>query len=134
MTQSAPLPAKKPIATPDLNGLVRFLAQPFLEETDSLSVDSEVVSSTKRIIVRVAVEGEDKGRVFGRGGRNIQSIRTVVHAIAQASGYSAYLEFFGGDPHESDEFHHNGDREHRHSSHRPRGGGGRRPPRRPPRR
>lgn len=48
--------------------------------------------------MRVAFEGEDKGRVFGRGGRNIQAIRTVLQAIAQVAGQTAHLEVFGGQP------------------------------------
>jgi len=43
----------------------------------------------------MAFEGEDKGRVFGRGGRNIQAVRLVLQAVAQAFGDSAHLEVFG---------------------------------------
>jgi predicted RNA-binding protein YlqC (UPF0109 family) len=87
---SSPLPSQ-----PDYNGLVKFLVIPFLESPDSLKVDSEISPRTSRVLIRMAVEGEDKGRVFGRGGRNIQSIRTVLQAIAQASGHTAHLEIFG---------------------------------------
>lgn len=80
---------------PSYNELVKFLVVPFLESPDSLKVDSEVSPRTSRVLIRMAVEGEDKGRVFGRGGRNIQSIRTVLHAVAQASGHVAHLEIFG---------------------------------------
>jgi hypothetical protein len=55
-----------------------------------------------RVLVRVAFEGEDKGRVFGRGGRNIQAIRIVLQAVAQAAGQQAHLEIFGGAPNERD--------------------------------
>ncbi|MBV8887090.1 MAG: KH domain-containing protein, partial [Chroococcidiopsidaceae cyanobacterium CP_BM_RX_35] len=51
--------------------------------------------NTARVWIRVAFEGEDKGRVFGRGGRNIQAIRTVVAAAATAAGHSAYLDIYG---------------------------------------
>jgi len=43
----------------------------------------------------VAFEGEDKGRVFGRGGRNIQGIRTVIAAAAALAGHSVYLDIYG---------------------------------------
>lgn len=82
-------------ASPDYNGLVKFLVTPFLESADSLKVDSEVSPRTSRVLVRLAIEGEDKGRVFGRGGRNIQAIRAVVQALAQASGQIAHIEIFG---------------------------------------
>jgi len=78
--------------------LVRFLVQPFLESPDALKLDCEVSPNRSRIWVRMAFEGEDKGRVFGRGGRNIQAIRTVLQAIAQLSGYTIHLDVFGGTP------------------------------------
>jgi uncharacterized protein len=36
--------------------------------------------------------------VFGRGGRNIQAIRTVLQTIAKVAGQTAHLEVFGGQP------------------------------------
>lgn len=91
-----PLP-QAPIS-PDYTGLVTYLVKPFLESPDSLKVDCEVSPRSSRVLVRVAFEGEDKGRVFGRGGRNIQAIRTVLQAIALAAGQAAHLEVFGGQP------------------------------------
>lgn len=80
---------------PEYAQLVKFLIQPFLESPDSLSVDCEFSANTSRVWIRVAFEGEDKGRVFGRGGRNIQSIRTVIAAAAALSGHSVYLDIYG---------------------------------------
>ena len=79
--------------SPDYVGLLRFLFQPFLESPDSFRVDCEF--STARVWIRVAFESEDKGRVFGRGGRNIQAIRTVIAAVAAAAGHSVYLDIYG---------------------------------------
>ncbi|MBW4474547.1 MAG: KH domain-containing protein [Stenomitos rutilans HA7619-LM2] len=80
---------------PDYAGLVRFLVEPFLEQPESLKVDCEISPNRGKVWVRVAFEGIDKGRVFGRGGRNIQAIRSVLEAAAQLAGYSAYLDVFG---------------------------------------
>ena len=80
----------------EYSGLVRFLVQPFLESKDSLRVDCEISASKPRVWIRLAFEGEDKGRVFGRGGRNIQAIRTVIEAAASAAGQSVYLDIYGG--------------------------------------
>lgn len=80
---------------PDYAGLVKFLVEPFLELPESLKVDCEVSPSRGKVWVRVAFEGSDKGRVFGRGGRNIQAIRSVLEAAARTVGYSAYLDVFG---------------------------------------
>ncbi len=99
LNNSVPQPrnkaASQPQGAPEYIGLVRFLVQPFLESPNSLSVDCEISPSTSRVWIRVAFEGEDKGRVFGRGGRNIQAIRTVIAAAAAAVGHSVYLDIYG---------------------------------------
>lgn len=116
-------PASAPIAAPDYAGLVRFLVQPFLDSPDLLRVDCEVSPRTMRVLVRLAFEGDDKGRVFGRGGRNIQAVRTVLQAVAQAVGQSAHLEVFGSQSGNSrDGSDHRSER-----SERPRPSGSRRP-------
>lgn len=81
--------------SPDYGELVKFLVLPFLELPESLRVDCEVSPTKSKVWVRLAFEGSDKGRVFGRGGRNIQAIRTVLEAAAKVAGYSAYLDIFG---------------------------------------
>lgn len=102
LNRSVPQPLNKPgkqtqASSPDYVGLVRFLVQPFLESKDSLSVDCEI-SGVGRAWIRLAFEGADKGRVFGRGGRNIQAIRTVIEAAASQAGHSVYLDIYGSAP------------------------------------
>lgn len=80
---------------PDYLGMVQFLLQPFLESPESLRVDCEMSQGNTRAWIRLAFEGTDKGRVFGRGGRNIQAIRTVLEAAALAAGQSVYLDIYG---------------------------------------
>ncbi len=80
---------------PNYADLVGFLVQPFLEVPESLRVDCEMSQGNSRVWIRLAFEGEDKGRVFGRGGRNIQAIRTVIEAAAQAASQSVYLDIYG---------------------------------------
>lgn len=93
MPESVP-PLADPAAFPDYAHLLRFLVEPLLDSPDSLRVDCEI-STRSRVWLRVAFEGEDKGRAFGRGGRNLQAIRTVLTAIAQAAGHTLHLEVFG---------------------------------------
>lgn len=81
--------------TPNFEQLVKFLVVPFLEAPESLRIDCEVNTHNHRVLLRVAFEGEEKGRVFGRGGRNIQAIRTVLQAVGKLSGYSVHLDVFG---------------------------------------
>lgn len=79
---------------PDYVGLVKFLVEPFLESPNSLSIDCEKLNAKERVWIRLAFEGADKGRVFGRGGRNIQAIRMVMQAIAQAAGQFVHLDIY----------------------------------------
>jgi hypothetical protein len=82
-------------ASPDYVSLLRFLLEPLLESGDSLSVDCEKSPSKPKVWIRMAFDDPDKGRVFGRGGRNIQAIRTVLEAAAQTAGESIYLDIYG---------------------------------------
>jgi len=90
-----PIPQNlNPSARPDYHQLVRFLIEPFLETPESLRVDCEHSGAQHKTWIRLAFESEDKGRVYGRGGRNIQAIRTVLSAIAAAAGESIYLDIY----------------------------------------
>ncbi|MFE1746223.1 KH domain-containing protein [Coleofasciculus sp. H7-2] len=92
---SQPVKSSHGSSPPDYASLVQFLVQPFLESPKLLSVDCEMSQSNTKVWVRLAFEGEDKGRVFGRGGRNIQAIRTVIEAAAKAANQSVYLDIYG---------------------------------------
>jgi uncharacterized protein len=110
---------------PDFEALVRFLVEPFLEAPQALRLDCEHLAEGKKLWIRIAFEGDDKGRVFGRGGRNIQAIRKVVKSTAQMVGQSVHLDVYGEPSHQE-----GGSSEHRSDSRRdgggrpPRGGGG----------
>lgn len=82
-------------SAPDYTDLVRYLIEPFLESPESLSIDCELSTNRNRIWIRVAFSSADKGKVFGRGGRNIQAIRTCLTAFAQLTKQSVYLDIFG---------------------------------------
>ncbi len=80
---------------PDYGQLVKFLFQPFLSVVDELSVDCEYTIDRHRVWIRVAVANTDQGSAFGRGGRNIQAIRTVVQAAATTVGQKIVLDVYG---------------------------------------
>jgi uncharacterized protein len=84
-----------PTVEPNYIELVRFLVTPFLEFPESLVVDCETYGQRHKVLVRLAFAASDKGRVFGRGGRTLQAIRTVLEASAKLVGKEAYLEVFG---------------------------------------
>jgi uncharacterized protein len=60
-----------------------------------MGVDCEYTIDRRRVWIRVAVATADQGSAFGRGGRNIQAIRTVVQAAAATVGQSIHLDVYG---------------------------------------
>lgn len=86
-----------PTGVPQYEQLVRFLVGPYLEAPDSLKVDCEPPNQQGRVWVRVAFAGDENGRFFGRGGRNLQSIRTVLTAAAACVGQTLYLDIYNSE-------------------------------------
>lgn len=84
-------------SSPDYVGLVKFLLEPFLDETESIQVDCECVASTNKIWLRVAFDSEDKGKVFGRGGRNIQAVSKILQTAAANDDRSLRLDIYNSD-------------------------------------
>jgi predicted RNA-binding protein YlqC (UPF0109 family) len=91
--------------TPNYSELLHFLLEPLLNPSESISVDCEQLNSTQRVWLRLAVDTEDKGHIYGRGGRNLTAIRTVLNAAAKATQQSIYLDVYGGE-HSRDHSHH----------------------------
>jgi predicted RNA-binding protein YlqC (UPF0109 family) len=91
---------------PDFPGLVQFLVEPFLDSPDSLRIDCEENPVQAKVWIRIAFNGDERGKVFGRGGRNIQAIRTIVRATAALSGWSAYVDVYGASEQDGDGEHH----------------------------
>jgi predicted RNA-binding protein YlqC (UPF0109 family) len=89
------LEMKLSTTSPNYVGLVKFLIQPFLESPESLRVGCEMSHTLKRAWIRIAFDPTDKGKVFGRWGRNIQAIRTVIATAAELAGQTVYLDIYG---------------------------------------
>lgn len=85
---------QQPSVSPNYAEIVRFLIEPFLESPESLRVDCEIHPGQAKAWIRLAFDEPEKGRVYGRGGRNIQAIRTVLSAVAQTVGDSIYLDIY----------------------------------------
>jgi uncharacterized protein len=79
---------------PDYVGLVEYLLAPFLDDPNSLHIDCEVLQERQKVWLRVAFDTTDKGKVFGRGGRNIQAIRTVLNTAASIANESVFLDIY----------------------------------------
>jgi len=86
--------------TPDYEQLIRFLMQPFLDSPDDLKTDIEQINSSRPLLLRVAFSDEDRGRMFGRGGRNMQAIRTVLEATAALHDQRIALDVYGESSHQ----------------------------------
>lgn len=93
------------MSSPDFSSLVKFLVEPFLDSPDSLRIDCEQNPTQSKVWIRVAFSGDERGKVFGRGGRNIQAIRSVVRATAALWGWSAYFDVFGSSEQEGSSGH-----------------------------
>lgn len=85
---------KQSKSLPSYPELVQFLVEPFLDTPEVLKVDVEQLKGQQRVWVRLAFADQDKGKVFGRGGRNIQAIRTILETAAKEANQSLYLDIY----------------------------------------
>ncbi|HEY3265896.1 MAG TPA: KH domain-containing protein [Armatimonadota bacterium] len=76
-----------------MEDLVDYIVRSLVDHPDDVVV--EAVEDTGGVTYEVRVAGPDAGKVIGRGGRIIQSIRTVVKAVAAKSDQRAYVELVG---------------------------------------
>ncbi|NJK34328.1 MAG: KH domain-containing protein [Oscillatoriales cyanobacterium SM2_2_1] len=79
------------MALPDL---ALFLLRPLIEQPEALKFHCEQNAAGTRIWLRVAIADEDRGRLLGRGGRIVQSIRTVLNLAAQQQDVLCHLEIY----------------------------------------
>jgi len=70
--------------------LVRFLAQQLVNNPDAVEVTETRNDSATLLELRVAKE--DLGRVIGKEGRTVKSIRTILNAAAARSNCRVNLE------------------------------------------
>jgi uncharacterized protein len=61
--------------------LLEFLARALVDNPDDVSVEG-FDEEDGTIVLEVRVADGDVGKVIGRGGRTIQSLRTVIRAVA----------------------------------------------------
>ena len=74
----------------NIAGLVECVVRPLVDFEDDLEVTSREEGST--IIVEVSVNEEDAGKVIGRQGRVIKSIRTLARAAASRNDMHVEVE------------------------------------------
>ena len=64
-----------------MEDLLEFLARALVDEPDAVSVEG-FDEDDGTIVLEVRVADDDVGKVIGRGGRTISSLRTVMRAVA----------------------------------------------------
>jgi predicted RNA-binding protein YlqC (UPF0109 family) len=75
---------------PAMKELVRFLAQQLVNNPDAVEVTETQGDAATLLELRVAKE--DLGRVIGKQGHTVQSIRTILHAVAARKNIKVTLE------------------------------------------
>lgn len=77
--------------TQDLAGLVESIVRPLVDFEDELEVTSHT-DDDGTVTIEVSVNEEDAGKVIGRQGRVIKSIRTLARAAASRNGMRVEVE------------------------------------------
>ena len=67
-------------AAEQIRGLVESIVVPLVDDEESVSVDAELDGSS--LTIRIDVAEDEIGKVIGRQGRVIKSIRTLARAAA----------------------------------------------------
>lgn len=68
---------------------------PILDHPEALRV--EVKAEGRKVDVLIFAESRDRGRIIGKSGRMISSLRTLVQAAGEKAGARVNLELFDGD-------------------------------------
>jgi predicted RNA-binding protein YlqC (UPF0109 family) len=73
-----------------MRDLLLWLARELVEHRDAVRVDA--IERAPSVVLELAVDPVDLGRVIGRGGRTAKAIRTVVDAAARRQGLRAVVD------------------------------------------
>ena len=68
-----------------MRDLLDYMARLLVDVPDAVEVE-EFVEDDGTVVLELAVDGEDYGKVIGRGGRTAHALRTIVKASAVPSG------------------------------------------------
>jgi predicted RNA-binding protein YlqC (UPF0109 family) len=70
--------------------LVEYLARRLVEKPDDVRVEED--EEDGELVLRLYVDGDDLGRVIGRGGRIARALRTLVRACGANDDRRVLLE------------------------------------------
>jgi predicted RNA-binding protein YlqC (UPF0109 family) len=74
----------------DLKELIEFIIKGIVDFPDEVEIVNVVNEKTS--IFEIKVDPEDVGKVIGKQGRNIKSIRSIMNAAAQKNEKRAIIE------------------------------------------
>lgn len=77
----------------DTEGLVRYLVESLVDEPDQVAITRSDGDGSVRF--EIELSADDKGKVIGRGGRIIKSIRTLARAAGSAEGIQVDVDVLG---------------------------------------
>ena len=72
--------------------LVEYIARSIASEPDEVVVSEEYDEEDDRVVLRLEVAPDDKGKMIGRQGRVAQSIRVLLRISAVKQGTRVTLE------------------------------------------
>lgn len=73
-----------------MEDLIRTMAQALVDEPDRVSVFTE--NGLDATLIKLSVARTDVGKVIGKGGQTVQSMRTILHAVSTKNKRKALLE------------------------------------------
>jgi predicted RNA-binding protein YlqC (UPF0109 family) len=73
-----------------MQDLIEYIAKSLASKPDEVKVTAEMEDD--RLILRLEVAEEDKGKIIGRQGRVAQAMRTLLRVAAVKDGTRAVLE------------------------------------------
>jgi hypothetical protein len=73
-----------------LKELIELIIKGIVDNPDKIEINQVV--GEKTLIFEVKVDPDDIGKVIGRQGRNIKSIRTIINAAAQKDNKRVIIE------------------------------------------
>ena len=74
----------------DISGLVECIVRPLVDFEDDLEITSHEEDGA--VVIEISVNEEDTGKIIGRQGRVIKSIRTLARAAASRNDMRVEVE------------------------------------------
>ena len=74
----------------DFKELVEYIVTSLVDNPDQVKVSES--NNRNTVVLEISVAGADMGRVIGKGGKVVNSIRTLVQVLAAKQGKRVSLE------------------------------------------